>query len=283
MKINEFEVKSPNANWKHIKCLNKNKYSQIDIICDDNNERIIKKTYYKFDEKNYSFGMNEFKIVSKLNHPNVIKFNSLHQTNDEVIITMPLYSRDLYNKIEIDLDSSYFNSPSAISERITIISKVFDSIRYLHNLDYVHLDLKPENILLDDDEPILIDFGFSMKIENNNRLTSRRGTILYAAPEVMDGKMYLGKPADIFSLGVTGWCVIFGCKPWNDNRNNDFYKTFNVPMNNILHELKDLLIRMTDVDPDKRPTINEAYQRIEEINIKYFSCNDVVNEYLILY
>ena len=195
---------------------------------------------------------------------------------------MPFYKRDLYNKIEDDLRTSYFNTPSAISERITILSKVFNVLKYLHENDYAHLDLKPENILLDNEEPIIIDFGFSTKIDNQ-LLTSKKGTRYFAAPEVFDFKPYSAKPADIFSLGVTSWNVMFGCRPWNDDRNGDFYKTFDMPMNESLKKLKKLLIDMTHVDPLERPTIQEAYQIIDSINIEYFSCDEVMNEFLILY
>ena len=89
---------------------------------------------------------------------------------------------------ELD-DFGAFVEPAAYE----LMKQLLSCINYLHSCDIVHCDLKPENILLEANKELsqlkLIDFGFSSNIKNakNQRLTKRRGTLHYSAPEVFAG------------------------------------------------------------------------------------------------
>ena len=69
-------------------------------------------------------------------------------------------------------------------------------------LGVVHRDLKVENLLLDNDSNIkLADFGFSNYYESS-LMSTWCGSPPYAAPELFEGKKYIGPKVDIWSLGV---------------------------------------------------------------------------------
>ena len=119
-------------------------------------------------------------------------------------------------------------------------------------------------MLDDQDQPILIDFGFAKKTDNKKIVNDKKGTLLYVAPEVYFDKPFDGKATDIFSLGAMSWAVI------------------ETPVNDILKTFQELIKDMTQTDPDKRPTIEECVIRISDINTAYFSCEDVMNEFLLL-
>jgi len=75
----------------------------------------------------------------------------------------------------------------------------------LHSLNVVYRDLKPDNVLLDADGHLRIsDFGLAVILSESNKfqITGGAGTPGYQAPEILLRQPY-GKPADLFSLGIT--------------------------------------------------------------------------------
>lgn len=67
----------------------------------------------------------------------------------------------------------------------------------------IHRDIKLDNILLTQDRAVkLIDFGFSVKANSQNKLRLFCGTPCYMAPEISSRKDYTGAPIDVWALGV---------------------------------------------------------------------------------
>jgi len=72
------------------------------------------------------------------------------------------------------------------------LNQMLDSVEYMHNKSVVHRDLKLENILVDDNLNLKVaDFGFAC-YKNIDALRSYRGTMTYMAPEIKEGKTYVG-------------------------------------------------------------------------------------------
>ena len=91
-----------------------------------------------------------------------------------------------------------------------------------------HLDLKLENILISDKGILkLCDFGFS-SFSKDVFITKKLGTDAYMAPEVHEAFQtpFVGKTADIFSLGVLFFILAFGSPPFHVAQKSDIYFKF---------------------------------------------------------
>jgi serine/threonine protein kinase len=96
-----------------------------------------------------------------------------------------------------------------------------------------HSDIKPDNLLLSDDDILkIVDFGVSeMFIKGNDKLKKSAGSPAFMAPELCKAHHgeVSGKAADIWSMGVTLYCLVYGHLPYSstnlielmDKINND--------------------------------------------------------------
>jgi serine/threonine protein kinase len=58
--------------------------------------------------------------------------------------------------------------------RFKIIEGICEGLRYLHQLEIIHLDLKPDNILLDEKMvPKIVDFGISKLVGTSNTAVTK--------------------------------------------------------------------------------------------------------------
>uniref|UniRef100_A0A8B9WAH9 Maternal embryonic leucine zipper kinase n=1 Tax=Bos mutus grunniens TaxID=30521 RepID=A0A8B9WAH9_BOSMU len=116
-----------------------------------------------------------------------------------------------------------------------------------------------ENLLFDEYHKLkLIDFGLCAKPKGNKdyHLQTCCGSLAYAAPELIQGKSYLGSEADVWSMGILLYVLMCGFLPFDDDNVMALYKKimkgqYDVPKwlspSSVL-----LLQQMLQVDPKKR-------------------------------
>jgi serine/threonine protein kinase len=69
---------------------------------------------------------------------------------------------------------------------------MLSAMEYMESMKITHRDLKLENILIDCDLNLKIaDFGYA-SFQKTDFLSSYRGTFTYMAPEIKEGKKYVG-------------------------------------------------------------------------------------------
>lgn len=155
----------------------------------------------------------------------------------------------------------YIISQDRLSEEETrvIFCQILSAVAYVHSQGYAHRDLKPENLLFDENHKLkLIDFGLCAKPKGNKdyHLQTCCGSLAYAAPELIQGKSYLGSEADVWSMGILLYVLMCGFLPFDDDNVMALYKKimrgkYEVPKwlspSSIL-----LLQQMLQVDPKKR-------------------------------
>lgn len=73
-----------------------------------------------------------------------------------------------------------------------------------------HLDIKPSNIMMDKCDPVIIDFGM---IQPAGLTRQKSGTVVFMAPEILNDYKYDTQKADIYSLGVLLFTMIYRNNP----------------------------------------------------------------------
>uniref|UniRef100_A0A672Y6M0 calcium/calmodulin-dependent protein kinase n=1 Tax=Sphaeramia orbicularis TaxID=375764 RepID=A0A672Y6M0_9TELE len=211
----------------------------------------------------------EIAILKKLDHHNVVKLVEVLDDPDEDGLHMGrgrfcdipyLIVLLLRPVMEVPTDNPFTEDQARFYFRDVVLG-----IEYLHYHKIIHRDIKPSNLLLGDDGHIKIaDFGVSNEFEGTDALlSSTAGTPAFMAPEMMTEheQSFSGKALDVWAMGVTLYCFVFGKCP--------FYDEFIVSLHNkiknkpvefqdmplISEELKDLIQRMLDKNPETRITI----------------------------
>uniref|UniRef100_A0A8P4GHX8 NIMA-related kinase 10 n=1 Tax=Dicentrarchus labrax TaxID=13489 RepID=A0A8P4GHX8_DICLA len=149
-------------------------------------------------------GTGAFGSVFKMIHPNIVKYYKTFLEGDKLYIVMEL--------IEGVPLADHFNSLKEKQQQFTedriwnIFIQMCLALRYLHKEKrIVHRDLTPNNIMLGEKDKVTItDFGLAKQKQENSKLTSVVGTILYSCPEVVKSEPY-GEKADVWALG----CILY--------------------------------------------------------------------------
>lgn len=81
----------------------------------------------------------------------------------------------------------------------------------------LYLDLKIENILISKTGNIkIIDFGLSNLYSPHSNLTTFCGSLYFAAPELLNAKVYTGPEVDVWSFGIVLYVLVCGKVPFDD-------------------------------------------------------------------
>ncbi|KAG0326649.1 hypothetical protein BGZ99_009231 [Dissophora globulifera] len=142
-----------------------------------------------------------------------------------------------------------------------------DSMFMVHEHDIIHRDIKPDNLLRSVDGTIkIVDFGVSeMFSKKGDDLTKKTaGSPAFMAPELCrhDHGEVSGRATDVWSMGVTLYCIRYGRLPFRHWSPLDLQKQIREDEPEDIAEEKDarfknVMRHLLEKDPSKRITIDE--------------------------
>ncbi|KAJ3265434.1 MAP/microtubule affinity-regulating kinase 3 [Chytriomyces hyalinus] len=198
----------------------------------------------------------EVRIMKLLNHPHIVRLYEVIDTPNELYLIMEFAAGG-----EI-FDYLVAHGRMKEKEARRHFRQIISAIEYCHDLHVIHRDLKAENLLLDASMNIKIaDFGFSNQFNPGECLNTWCGSPPYAAPELFQGKEYLGPEVDIWSLGVVLYVLVCGALPFDGStlpklRARVLAGTYKVPFY-MSTDCERLIKKMLVIDPKKRTTLDQ--------------------------
>lgn len=210
----------------------------------------------------------EIAIMKKLNHQNLVSLIEVldDPNEDSLYMVLEMCKKGVVMKIGVEEPADPYDDESC---RCWFRDLVL-GIEYLHAQGVVHRDIKPDNLLLTEDDVLkIVDFGVSEMFAKSSEMKTAKsaGSPAFLPPELCVAKHgdVSGKAADIWSMGVTLYCLRFGRIPFEKTGVLELYESIknDDPAfdSQCSDDFKDLLRKMLEKDPSKRIQMPELRVR----------------------
>jgi serine/threonine protein kinase len=196
--------------------------------------------------KDVELAEREARVLAQLTHPKLPRYLDAFEEDGALFLVM--------EKVEGESLAALRKRGKTLdrNEVLRLLAELGEIFEYLHDRapPIIHRDVKPGNVIRRPDGSFsLVDFGSvrdSLKPEGGSTVV---GTFGYMAPEQFQGRAL--PQSDVYSLGATALAVLTGRDPESLPHRG---LAIDVPA--VLgHDrpLADVLSRMLDPDPDRRP------------------------------
>nr|XP_033778339.1 LOW QUALITY PROTEIN: serine/threonine-protein kinase Nek8 [Geotrypetes seraphini] len=202
---------------------------------------------------------NECQVLKLLNHPNIIEYYENFLEDKALMIVMEYAPGGTLAQYIQKRCNSLLDEDTILHFFVQILL----ALHHVHTKLILHRDLKTQNILLDKHQMIVKigDFGISKILSSKSKAYTVVGTPCYISPELCEGKPYNQK-SDIWALG----CVLYelaSLKRAFEAANlpalvlKIMSGTFAPISDRYSPDLRLLILSMLNLDPSKRPQLNE--------------------------
>ena len=257
------------------------------VFCEEERKVVIKRLRGESSEAESRF-IKEAKMLHSINNANFPKFYGFSEDPYGLMMEYAAFDfkpfgldkevsnlEDLYTFIDREFEFTSFSDIIPLCLRVVI-----NALKTLHDMDISHRDLKPSNVLVSNQHychklsfssayernPIvckIADFGLSRSSETQTRsiIQSRtndicRGTPVYMAPEIINGKLQKAsitdlKKTDVWSLGLLSFALI------NPNLSTPYHKVIKeLDVEFSLDAMKEIMVNQ------RLPVYDNKYESI---------------------
>jgi tRNA A-37 threonylcarbamoyl transferase component Bud32 len=155
----------------------------------------------------------EAETLSRLQHPNIVRFYGLEQEGEQSFMLMDFIEGNSLKQVIFNA-----NGPLPIQQTLDIMRQLCQALQFAHYEGFVHADVKPSNVLIDRAGRVMLnDFGIARMAQSTTATMGGAGTPAYMSPEQARGE----KPtpqSDIYSAGVLLYEMLTGERPFSGDR-----------------------------------------------------------------
>ena len=210
-------------NFKKGKLLGEGSFGKVYEAFDDTKGQMIaikefkiKLLTEKLNKETLQSLKEEASLLSRLNHPNIVKFYGVVSEQHSFKILLELVAGGSIAK----MIETYKPFPENVLKKYTY--QILKGLEYLHIHNVIHRDIKGGNILVDRNGICkLSDFGGSKVITDEieyHQKNSLKGTPHWMAPEIIKSMEYT-RFSDIWALGCTMIEMLTGNPPFSQFKN----------------------------------------------------------------
>lgn len=211
---------------------------------------------------------NEYEILSRLKHPNLIKVFDIGTYEGNCYIIMEYVKGQL-------LKSIIHHTVRPDPDRMILFTvQILRALSFIHSRNIIYRDLKPANIMISGRQVFLLDFGLSDLLKNLDERV--KGTVRYMAPEIIKGRINFS--IDIFSLGLVFFEMITSEYFYGNEKNKSTHEIISLLENEHDFEkfkesrlqiinlpgIRGIISRMTEFRPEHR--YQYSFEIINDIN-----------------
>jgi len=210
--------------------------------------------------------LQEYEVVSKVDHPNVVRIYDLGVADDHAYIAMEYFpAGDLRQRMRQKIGAT---------QAVGYLRQMAAALQAIHAVGVLHRDLKPGNVMLRNDGSLaLIDFGLAKQLKLDMEITATGeifGTPYYMSPEQGHGAE-VDERSDLYSVGVIFYEMLTGKKPFLASTPMAvIYKHSHAPLPPLEPEiayLEPLAHRLLAKDPhDRFQSATELLEAIELVD-----------------
>lgn len=230
--------------------------------------KIVNKDLFKEHPKFEKYLRTEMKYLPKINHENIVKFIEFFENQYSLYFVLEYCNNG-------DL-GQYLKEKMRIPEpeALEYLKQLISAFQVLNSHKIMHRDLKLENILLKltDDKIVikLCDFDFLKKGDTGKTYL---GTGMYMAPEILKSSKSYTNKADLWSLGVVFYKILYGDYPFKGKTENMLIKNIELMKVDYKEEFGiskfsiNLMEEIFQCDPDNRISWEKVYEMFNLPNI----------------
>jgi serine/threonine-protein kinase SRK2 len=234
--------------------------------------------FMPLEYKNSKYVEREIINQLQLKHPHIVKLEKMFLTEEHLVLVLEYANKgSLFSLVHA---SNGLNE----SDARKFFQQLILAVDFCHRMGVTNRDIKLENLLLAQPPsspsaaPLLklSDFGFSKNVDHDSAPTTRLGTLMYIAPEVMmhtGDHGYDARQADVWSCGVVLYVMLTARYPFRSTgdfggENSESWSTMSHQayrdslkrVSTASDECNDMLAKMLDPDPMTRLQIVDVME-----------------------
>jgi serine/threonine-protein kinase len=229
----------------------------------------VKKLHPQFakDPDFVAMFLDEARLASRIQHPNVVSTLDVVTVDDELILVMEYVAGESLARLLRNTNIAKEARPPG--HVVSVMSGVLHGLHAAHEakserrepLQIVHRDISPQNVLVGSDGVArVLDFGVAKAAmrSQSTRDGLAKGKLSYMAPEQLGGHE-VDRRTDIFSAGVVLWEALCGKRLFHGNDPGGVFgrvMSMEIPrpssVVSVPEELSWVVMRALERDPEKR-------------------------------